>query len=302
MLYDNRLPDETSGKVIAKDMQLMKRIGTGGFGEVWKAHKQGTDEYFAIKFVLGGGGLRNEARTNQYLWKDSNPVGIPKVIWLGQELNREFIIMDLLGKNIGEIFEDMGKKFSKKTVYMLADQMIQRIEFIHSKKWIHRDIKPENFAFGLKPDTKNTLYIYDFGLMTRYKNGNDHIEYKEAQGVTVGTSRYISLNCHKRNTLGRRDDLESLAYTLIFLAKGTLPWLDIKVKSKVEREKIIGQRKEQLSMEEICEGIPECFYALLEYSRNLDFYQDPDYEYCRYLFREQMADKGWNYDNIYDWC
>lgn len=106
---------------------------------------------------------------------------------------------------------------------MLADQMIQRIEYVHSRHFLHRDIKPDNFLIGTGKRA-HKLYIIDFGLAKRYiqKDGK-HIPYKENKNLT-GTARYASINTHLGIEQGRRDDLESVGYVMMYFLKGQLPW------------------------------------------------------------------------------
>jgi serine/threonine protein kinase len=106
------------------------------------------------------------------------------------------MIVDLLGPSLEDLFCLCGKKFSMKTVLLLADQLIQRIEYIHSKSYIHRDIKPENFLMGLGKKS-NIVYIIDFGLSKKYRDTKtlQHIPYRENKNLT-GTARYASINAH----------------------------------------------------------------------------------------------------------
>jgi serine/threonine protein kinase len=74
--------------------------------------------------------------------------GIPTLYYSGQEGDYNALVMDLLGPSLQELLEKNGGTFSTKTSLMLFAQMIKRIEYIHSRKFLHRDIKPENFLMG----------------------------------------------------------------------------------------------------------------------------------------------------------
>jgi serine/threonine protein kinase len=97
--------------------------------------------------------------------------------------------LDLLGPSLEDLFEYCGQKFSLKTVLMLADQLIPRMQFIHSKGFIHRDIKPQNILMGNGRGSK-TVYVTDMGLAKDMKNQDIY------SGHVVGTVRYASINAH----------------------------------------------------------------------------------------------------------
>jgi serine/threonine protein kinase len=128
---------------------------------------------------------------------DSFVAGIPKIRWFGLGTEKNWLVMDLLGRSLEDLFNFCNRKFTLKTVLVLAYELMCRIEVIHSKgKLIHRDIKPENFLMGRGRD-RHTVYVIDFGLAKLYQNPHTgrHIPFKQGYSLT-GTARYASVNAH----------------------------------------------------------------------------------------------------------
>jgi len=224
--------------------------------------------------------------------------GVPTMYWYGVEGDFNVLVMDILGPPLASLFKFCEHKFSIKTILIIASQLVQRIESLHSKNFIHRDIKPENFLIG-QGKKSQTVFMIDFGLSKRYRcpKIGTHIPLIERGGIT-GTPRYCSLNAHKHYEQSRRDDLEAIGNILIYFCKeGNLPWMRAEEKGLKEMLKI----KENTTIEALCEGLPACFRQYMNYCRNLKFEQKPDYKYLKGLFENTFNEQGFENDGRFDW-
>ena len=211
------------------------------------------------------------------------------------------MVLDLLGPSLEDLFNYCGRRFQLKTVLMLADQLLSRLEYVHTKSFIHRDVKPDNFLIGLGK-RQSVIHIIDFGLAKKYRDPrtHQHIPYRENKNLT-GTARYASINTHIGIEQSRRDDLESLGYVLMYFIRGSLPWQGLKANTKKQKYERIMDRKMSTSTEQLCKGYPTEFRSYFEYCRSLRFEDRPDYAYLKRLFKELFYRKGFQYDNMFDW-
>jgi serine/threonine protein kinase len=234
-------------QIVAKNYKVLSKIGKGAFGEIWKAVHLKTEQEVAIKFEeINQRHQQLYAECKIYLWFHSDTTvlaqAIPQVLYYGVEDNYNIMVMDLLGMSLEGLLTACGKKFSLKTVLMIADQMIKRVEYIHSRRIIHRDIKPDNFAIGVEKN-KHRIFIIDFGLAKKYMSSSGtHIRYREGKSLT-GTARYASISTHLGIEQSRRDDIESLGYLFIYFLQGSLPWQNLKANNVKEKYERIKEKK-----------------------------------------------------------
>ena len=277
-----------------------KQLGKGGFGQIYPGRNIKENIPIAIKVEEKGN--RSHLYLEYEILKEiQGGEGIPKVYKFRQGHNHNYLIMELLGKSIDKLFSDCKKQFSYKTIFQIGYQMVQRIEYVHSKGYIHRDIKPGNFVVG-KGDKHQIIYLIDFGLSKRYidRNTNKHIPYKEGKGLT-GTARYVSLFTHYGIEQSRRDDIEGIAYNLIYLARGKLPWQGVKTKNKKEKHKKIMESKIAYTPDILCKNLPEEFSNLLKYSRELEFEDVPEYKDIKLMFKNFIVKNGGIMNMEFDW-
>ena len=281
--------------------RLGRKIGSGSFGEIYLGTNIQNNEEVAIKLEkvrTRHPQLQYESRIYRLL--QGGP-GIPYIHWSGVEGEYNVMVLDLLGPSLEDLFSFCGRRFSLKTVLMLADQMIARIEFLHAKNFLHRDIKPDNFLIGLGRRA-NLVHLIDFGLTKKYRDpkSNQHISYREGKSLT-GTARYASVNTHLGIEQSRRDDLEGIAYVLLYFLRGQLPWQSLPANNKKEKYDRIMNRKMNTSAEALCRGFPVEFQTYLNYCKGLGFEERPDYGYLRRLFKELFMRENLEYDFAYDW-
>lgn len=277
--------------------KCIKKLGEGSFGMIYKAEYN--NEYFALKFENRKNSqnlLESEAEIMSYL-KGPN---IPYVKSYGYSGDYNILVMQLLGKSLEDLFEER-KKFSIKTVCLLACQMLTVLEYVHNHHIIHRDIKPDNFVMGLD-DLSSYLYLLDFGLAKKYRSSTTLIQYPMVfKKKLTGTARYASINALKGYEQSRRDDLESVGYVLMYLLRGILPWQGLQAKTKEDRYKKILEQKIVTNSYDLCYGFPNEFERYVEYTKNLEYTEEPDYDMCRGLFMRIMRREKWKFDYIYDW-
>eukprot|EP00850_Spirogloea_muscicola_P021309 SM000244S08544 [mRNA] locus=s244:70011:74837:+ [translate_table: standard] len=255
-----------------------------------------------------------------YEWQVYNTLGgshgVPRVHFKGRQGDYYVMVMDILGPSLWDVWnnsnqaqkigsllhkmcvtvETEGKRdcqadyaFTKRSmstemVACIAVEALSILEKMHSRGYVHGDVKPENFLLGQAqtPDEKK-LFLVDLGLATRWRDANSglHVEYDQRPDIFRGTVRYASVHAHLGRTGSRRDDLESLAYTLVFLLKGRLPWQGYQGDNKGF---LVCKKKMATSPEMLCCLCPAPFKHFLEYVVNLKFDEEPNYAKLISLF------------------
>ncbi|KAF3562069.1 hypothetical protein DY000_02018662 [Brassica cretica] len=264
-----------------------RKLGKGGFGQVFVGRRVsgGSDRIgpdaieVALKFEH-----KNSKGCNfgpPYEWQVYSNLngcyGVPAVHYKGRQGDFYILVMDMLGPSLWDVWNSSGQSMSPNMVACIAVESISILEKLHMKGFVHGDVKPENFLLG-QPGTadEKKLYLVDLGLASKWKEAHSglHVEYDQRPDVFRGTVRYASVHAHLGRTGSRRDDLESLAYTLIFLLKGRLPWQGYQGDNK---SFLVCKKKMSTSPELMCCFCPPPFKLFLEAVTNLKFDEEPNY-------------------------
>lgn len=282
---------------------INEKIGEGSFGNVFNALNLESKERVAIKIEekqKDSDLLKREYQILKTL-KNNN---IPKVYMFGNYQNMNAMVMELLGDSLTKCHEKMNKSISFESALILALELFKTIKFIHSLGFIHRDLKPDNIMFG-KGKKSNIAYIIDFGLCKKYMDNNIHIPFSSNKKL-VGTARFSSINSHKGYELSRRDDLESICYIIIYLIKGSLPWQGLTVEEGENQYTKIFEKKNETRVCDLCSNLPSCIKEILQYVKNLDFDENPDYDFIirnieNSLKENNQIDLNQDITMLYDW-
>ena len=293
------LKDNQKNLIFGK-YKLTKIIGSGSFGFVYKGINIIDKKSVAVKVEKKELGLNLLEKESYYLY-NLKGIGVPEVVSYGFSGKYNILVQTLLGESLGKIFYKNNYHFPLKDICMFSIQILDRIEYVHSKYIIHRDIKPENFLIG-DPD-KYMIYIIDFGLSKKYKSSrtNKHVQFRLTKKFT-GTARYASLNSIRGSEQSRRDDLEAIGYMLLyFFNRGRLPWQGVSCKQKAEKYVKIYTMKKNLNLDEFCKNMPREIIYFMNYTRGLDFEQKPDYNYLRSLFENVLKVNRTSNDLHFSW-
>lgn len=293
-----------SGPAAAK-VEITRKIGAGCFGEVYKGKDLETGAEVAVKLEE----LRSSAPQLAFEHDVSKklsasgtmePQGFALPCHFFENCGKHCcLVMPLLGCCLEDMVAKCDGKFSSKSTLILGEQILRRLEYLHSLGIVHRDIKPENFMLGRGPK-EHHVYLIDFGLSRAYWQDKGHRPVRTKLSLT-GTARYASISAHEGHEQSRRDDLEAAGYMMVYFLRGQMPWSGLAAKTKQEKFARIAQVKKETSLDELCAGYPDCFKEYIIKTRKLAYMERPDYASFHKAFRDCFTSAGYAEDYAFDW-
>ncbi|XP_042245009.1 tau-tubulin kinase 2 isoform X2 [Thunnus albacares] len=282
--------------LVKERWKVVKKIGGGGFGEIYEALDLLTRVNVALKVESAQQPKQVLKMEVAVLKKLQGKDHVCRFVGCGRNDRFNYVVMELQGRNLADLRRSMTRgTFSISTTLRLGRQILEAIESIHSVGFLHRDIKPSNFAMGRFPSTCRTCYMLDFGLARQFTNSCQEVRAPRPVAGFRGTVRYASVNAHKNKEMGRHDDLWSLFYMLVEFLVGQLPWRKIKDKEHV------GKLKDTYDHRLMLKHLPAEFGVFLEHISTLDYFTKPDYQLLMSVFDNSMKTYNVVENDPYDW-
>lgn len=284
------------GILVKERWKVLRKIGGGGFGEIYDALDLLTRENVALKVESAQQPKQVLKMEVAVLKKLQGKDHVCRFIGCGRNDRFNYVVMQLQGRNLADLRRSQSRgTFTISTTLRLGKQILESIESIHSVGFLHRDIKPSNFAMGRFPSTCRKCYMLDFGLARQFTNSCGDVRPPRAVAGFRGTVRYASVNAHRNREMGRHDDLWSLFYMLVEFVIGQLPWRKIKDKEQV------GSIKERYEHRLMLKHLPPEFNIFLDHILSLDYFTKPDYQLLTSVFDSSMKTFGVIDSDPFDW-
>jgi serine/threonine protein kinase len=206
--------------------QLLKRIGEGSFGRVYKARRQYTGQTVAIKFIAKRGKSDKDIRNLRQEISILRTLNHENIILMldAFETEREFCVVTEYAQ--GELFDILqhDKALPEEQVRIIAQQLVGALHYLHSHRIIHRDMKPQNILIGARGRVK----LCDFGF-ARAMSSNTIV-----LTSIKGTPLYMSPELVQEQPYDETADLWSLGVILYELLVGRPPFYTTSIYSLIQ--------------------------------------------------------------------
>ncbi|KAK6745967.1 hypothetical protein RB195_012212 [Necator americanus] len=286
---------------------VIKLLGEGGFGAVYKVHDQ-TDpkKIYAMKVekkleTRRHSKLKMEIAILKLVSAERKQSHFTAIIDRGKKETYFFLVMELVGKSLSDLKSKRPLKvFSPSTGMGVGIQCLEACEDLHKYGFIHRDLKPANYACGLGK-RQRVIYILDFGIARKILNEKGELKTPRQTVRFKGTIRFASIACHKNTEMGAKDDCESWFYLLLDIAvpKGII-WRSISDKNEVlkVKEQLRNEKRDSAFSSMKCK---EELIKVLTYIDSLKYFDHVDYEFIYKMLTQAAKTEGGDINDPYDW-
>lgn len=280
-------PDFRTGEVISQ-FEIIKKLGSGGFGAVYQVRKNGFDMALKTEFVdtESDDTLKNEAHILRLLqWSPGfcRLYTAKRLTWNKQQVN--IMAMSLCARPISRLRRMMpDKHFSKSTAARLSVQLLEALRDMHASGIIHRDVKGSNCGWHA---SSRRILLFDLGFSRKYleldpsTNTMRHRAARKTPGF-MGTSNYCSTYAHDECDQGRRDDLWAWLYSTVEMFLGSLPW------NNEDKTILVSKMKKKIG-KKLFFKCPREIALMYEHIRQLKFDSTPDYQMMLNHFQQMYA-------------
>ncbi|KAF1760622.1 hypothetical protein GCK72_008871 [Caenorhabditis remanei] len=330
----------TPGTIFMNRWSIEGMIGSGGYGQIFLAMDTKKNEVRAVKIEPK---MRMEMITRRMIMemdvmlKMQGKQHVPLVYSSGYNNEFNFIVMQLLSENIGDIRKrSPAGRLSKETVGRIVYQTVNALKDIHEMGYVHRDVKPANICFGCHQQVwswengrkmmsvasirfgqaseflrlpllsysttpisqnRHILYLLDFGLLRRFKTDAGIRKPSRPNAGFKGTERYVSVRVHEKLEQTPWDDLFSVMYSAYELVVGEVPWRHLE-----DVEEIYAVKKLMNELNNNGEMFKDSASVLIDFHKmlvELDPSVDPPYEKLMNCAKVMYQPKELN--DLYDW-
>jgi len=264
-----------------------------------------TRNFVVVKITSAAYKEKNKYVT-KILQKLRGGTGVPNIVWRGEIVPDTITVTECLGPNLKKLFLLMDKQFAVPTIAMIAIQVLNTLEYIHSHDYVCCNIMPKEILISLHKKSL-TLFITDYKQARKVKSGRlaatDNVSHTANKAIL---NKFSSVNLHLGLPASKKDDLESLGYILVyFFRNGGLFEKKAKISTKEEKIKYHEQQKLTLIPETFCQGLPQEMVSYMTHIKAMQTNQGNekiDYDYLRKLFRNLFSKSGGSTDTFqYDW-
>lgn len=266
----------TQPPLLNSRFQLVKRMVRKHNNSIWRGLDLQTQQSVAVKQISPVS--YNAFVEEKILRTMKKTIGFPKFYGSANVEDSCYLIMQLLHKDLEQVFHSHKRCFTVELVMKLGMNMIDRLKKLHENGYVHRDIKPAQFMLDSQSDL---LYLIDFNLSSKVPSAMSVSH--DSYASYVGNATFSSVNAHTTKHQSRRDDLEAVMHVLIYFLKGCLPWQNLPYENDSEMWAKIKVCKSSISIDELCRDLPRELILCLTYCRSLKFSDLPDYEYLHGL-------------------